>query len=411
MVVASFPELHAALTAPDQPFEILTEAICDIPTRIWKQAAPSLPAILLASQAHAGRTFTVYDDERTSFGEHFRQAAALARRLIENYGVRKGDRVAIAMRNFPEWSVAFWGASAAGAVVVPLNSWGTGAELAFARQALDITGRNIGLLRQLATTAESRYRVGTGRQQDVLRAQVELTVLIQESLRREQAIANAEAALAALLDLPLGMELPPIAGTSLSATAPELMPLLEGLEERSARLRATRARIEEARARARAAKLEGLPDVDLGLGYRIREEFRGDPVSGEDFFSAKITLRLPVYRSKWKARLAEERALLRGAEADHRAERAALVALTRRAHAELQRSTSEEALLETGLVPQAQQSLDSNRSAYEVGQIDFLSLLDSQVRLLDAELRLARTRADKRLAFATLEAAAGEKLR
>jgi len=129
---ASFPEIHAALTAPEQPFEIVTEAIRGIPTRLWKQAAPSLPAILLASRAHADRTFTVYDDERTSFEDHFRQAAVIAQRLVDDYGVRKGDRVAIAMRNFPEWSVAFWGASAAGAVVVPLNSWGTGTELAFA---------------------------------------------------------------------------------------------------------------------------------------------------------------------------------------------------------------------------------------------------------------------------------------
>ena len=75
------------------------------------------------------------------------------------------------------------------------------------------------------------------------------------------------------------------------------------------------------------------------------------------------------------------------------------------------RASSEEALLETGLVPQARQSLASSRSAYKVGRIEFLSLLDSQVRLLGAELRLARARADKRLAFASLEAAAGEKLR
>ena len=68
-------------------------------------------------------------------------------------------------------------------------------------------------------------------------------------------------------------------------------------------------------------------------------------------------------------------------------------------------------MLETGLVPQAQQSLESSRSAYEVGRIGFLSLLDSQVRLLGAELQLARARADKRHAFAALESAAGEKLR
>jgi outer membrane protein TolC len=91
--------------------------------------------------------------------------------------------------------------------------------------------------------------------------------------------------------------------------------------------------------------------------------------------------------------------------------RATLIEEIRSAHAELVRSSAEGALLETGLVPQAQQSLEASRSAYKVGRIEFLSLLDSQVRLLEAELRLARARADKRRAFAALEAAAGEELR
>jgi cobalt-zinc-cadmium efflux system outer membrane protein len=285
------------------------------------------------------------------------------------------------------------------------------AELVFARQAENITERNVGLLRQLAKTAESRYRVGTGLQQDALRAQVELTALLQDGLRREQAIAYAEASLIALLDLPPQSELPRIARADLRVAAPELAPLLEGLEQRSARLRAAKARVQAARARVDTARHEGFPDLDVGLGYRVREDVPGDPVAGDDFFSAKITVRLPVYRSKWKAKVAQKRSLVRRAEAEYRAEHASLAMLTRRAHAELVRAASEEALLATGLVPQAQQSLDSSRSAYKVGRIDFLSLLDSQVRLLDAELQLARSRADRRLAFATLEAAAGEKLR
>ena len=75
------------------------------------------------------------------------------------------------------------------------------------------------------------------------------------------------------------------------------------------------------------------------------------------------------------------------------------------------RADAEQKLLETGLVPQARQSLDSSRSGYEVGRIEFLSLLDSQVRLLNAELRGVRSLADRRIAFAALEAALGEDLR
>ena len=285
------------------------------------------------------------------------------------------------------------------------------AELAFAQQALDITRRNIALLRQLSATAESRYRVGGGLQQDVLRAQVELTALLEQELRRAEAIERAEARLVALLDLPPDLELPRTAALVLDAPLPALPPLFERLESTNARLRAAARGVEEARHRVRVSELEGMPDIDLGLGYRVRRDVTGDPVNGDDFLSAGFTVRLPLDRSKWRARVAERNALLRRAEASLRDVRNTLGARVRTAHAELTRALSEEALLETGLIPQARQSLASSRSAYEVGRIEFLSLLDSQVRLLDAELRLARARADKRSAFAILETASGEKLR
>ncbi len=284
-------------------------------------------------------------------------------------------------------------------------------ELGFAQRALDITGRNVALLRQLAATAESRYRVGTGLQQDVLRAQVELTALLQDQLRRREAVSRAESRLLELLDLPIGTSLPRTSDLRMEAEEPSLESILAELERHSPRIEAARKPAEAAEARGRTAELEGLPVVDLGVGYRVRERVPGDPVEGDDFFSAGFTIRLPVHRAKWRAREAEARAEVRLAKAELRGIRAELGALARAAHAELVRATSEEDLLETGLLPQARQSLASSRTAYEVGRIDFPSLLDSQVRLLDAELRLVRARADRRVAFASLEAAAGEKLR
>ncbi|HJT08888.1 MAG TPA: class I adenylate-forming enzyme family protein, partial [Stellaceae bacterium] len=100
-------------------------------TRVWKNAPPSLRAVLEASRAHGDLPFLVYEDERLTFAEHYRRCAALATALRERYGIAKGDRVAIAMRNFPEWSVAFWAAAAIGAIVVPLNAWMTGPELEY----------------------------------------------------------------------------------------------------------------------------------------------------------------------------------------------------------------------------------------------------------------------------------------
>jgi len=102
---------------------------------------------------------------------------------------------------------------------------------------------------------------------------------------------------------------------------------------------------------------------------------------------------------------------LRRAEADYRAARAKLRSALRSRFAELRRADAAVALLETGLVPQSRQSLEASRAGYEVDKVDFLSLVDSQVSLLEAELRLERARAERRVAFAGLEAALGESLR
>src|SRR5437764_14686818 len=124
-------EATEVLTASGQIFEVADETVRGIPMKIWKNAPPSLRAVLEMSRGHGDQTFLVYEDERMTFEGHFRTVAHLARRLVDDYGVKKGDRVAIAMRNFPEWSLAFWAAAAAGAVVVPLNAWWTGDELAY----------------------------------------------------------------------------------------------------------------------------------------------------------------------------------------------------------------------------------------------------------------------------------------
>lgn len=284
-------------------------------------------------------------------------------------------------------------------------------ELGFAQRALDVTERNLELLRQLAKIAEAKYKVGEGLQQDVIRAQVALTELLDERIRREAAIRSAEARVARLLDLAAGARLPRTASLRDDAPLPDLEPLLEGLEATSPRLRALTERIEEAEHRKRAAELEGYPDFDLGVGYRIRKRVPGDPVNGDDFVGASITIELPVNRRRWRAAVSEQDALLRRSRAEYRRVQAELRdALTAR-HADLVRADREIDLLEGGLVPQARQSLDASRSGYEVDKVDFLSLIDSQVRLLRAQLRLERAIADRRTTFAALEAAVGTSLR
>jgi long-chain acyl-CoA synthetase len=125
----SIAEANATLTAPGQIFEMEELTIRGVPTRTWKNAPPSLRAVLDLSLQHGDATFLVYEDERTTFAEHYRIACTLAHRLQHAFGIEPGDRVAIVMRNLPEWVMAFWATTLAGAIVVPLNAWWSAEEL------------------------------------------------------------------------------------------------------------------------------------------------------------------------------------------------------------------------------------------------------------------------------------------
>jgi long-chain acyl-CoA synthetase len=128
--VMTVAQAHAQLTAPGQRFEIEDRVIRGIPTRTWKNAPATLREVFLNGRAFGEREFLVYEGDRATFEAFARATVTLARRLQAD-GVVKGDRVAVIMRNLPEWPVAFFAASLAGAIATPLNAWWTGAELEY----------------------------------------------------------------------------------------------------------------------------------------------------------------------------------------------------------------------------------------------------------------------------------------
>jgi long-chain acyl-CoA synthetase len=130
----SIEEANRTLTASGQMFEMEDVEIRGVVTRVWKNAPPGLRAILEMTRAHGDKDYLVYEDERTTFDQNFANVAGVARALQERFGVEKGDRTSIVMRNLPEWVTAFWATAAAGAVNVPLNAWWTGPEIEYGLQ-------------------------------------------------------------------------------------------------------------------------------------------------------------------------------------------------------------------------------------------------------------------------------------
>ncbi|MFJ9519583.1 class I adenylate-forming enzyme family protein [Kitasatospora sp. NPDC101801] len=120
--------VQAALRAPGMPFEV--ESTPEGPR--YLRAPRTLRDLLDGTLAHGARPFLIAGSGRYTFAEHHGAAASLATHCVGAYGLRPGDRVAIAMRNLPEWQVAFWACQAAGLVAVPLNAWWTAEELSYA---------------------------------------------------------------------------------------------------------------------------------------------------------------------------------------------------------------------------------------------------------------------------------------
>ena len=128
-----FEDAAAAVTAPGQPFEVTTVTLpAGHQVEVFAHSPPSLREVFGTARERHGAVFLVYEDERWTFPDTMRQVDAAGRVLVDRYGVREGDRVAIAMRNYPEWVMAFAAITSIGAVSVSLNAWWTADELDYA---------------------------------------------------------------------------------------------------------------------------------------------------------------------------------------------------------------------------------------------------------------------------------------
>ena len=121
----------AELTAPGAPFEIGEIDVRGAPARVYKHAPPTVRDLWLSTAAFGPRDYIVYEGERLTYTRAHAQVAAIAGWLAE-HGVAPGERVAIAMRNYPEWLLIYWACVSCGIAVVGMNAWWVAEEMAYA---------------------------------------------------------------------------------------------------------------------------------------------------------------------------------------------------------------------------------------------------------------------------------------
>jgi long-chain acyl-CoA synthetase len=126
-----FHEACAAVCAPGTPFEIREVDVLGVPTKVFAGTPPNMRHLFALAAARTD-DFIVYEDERWTMPEVLGLAGRIGHALVHDLGVEHGDRVAIAMRNYPEWIAAFTAITSIGAVAVPLNAWWVTDEIVFA---------------------------------------------------------------------------------------------------------------------------------------------------------------------------------------------------------------------------------------------------------------------------------------
>ena len=128
----TFLEANAAVTGPGQIFELIDAEVRGVKMKVFKNAPAHLGQLFAGARGHGDKPFLVYENETYTFAQASDRIDALASLLVNTYGVKKGDRVAVAMRNFPEWVMSFAAIISVGAINVSMNSWWTEDEMDFA---------------------------------------------------------------------------------------------------------------------------------------------------------------------------------------------------------------------------------------------------------------------------------------
>ena len=131
MHYAELKTAWAELTGPGGTFEIETVEVRGQPLRTYKNAPPNIRALWLSTAAFADREYLIYADERITYAQAHAQVNAVAAWLTAQ-GVKRGDRVAIAMRNYPEWMLIYWTCVCLGVAAVGMNAWWVPEEMDYA---------------------------------------------------------------------------------------------------------------------------------------------------------------------------------------------------------------------------------------------------------------------------------------
>ncbi len=271
----------------------------------------------------------------------------------------------------------------------------------------EVTQRNKRILEDFAKIAETRYGVGEGIQQDVFKAHVEVSKMVDDLIMLGQRKRALEAKLNALLNRPPETSVGepeevvfrtfPFTIEELQKMALEMNPTLKGMK-----------RMIEAKEKAYAlAKREYYPDFNFKFAYGQRDN--SPDMKRRDMLTGMMEMNIPIfYKSKQDRKVAETRAEILAAEAQYRAMKNEVLFMITDMASMIQRGERQLELYKTGILPQTGLQINSAMSSYRVNKADFMTLLDSQMTLYKYELEYHQALTEYEKNVANLGAAIGK---
>lgn len=273
-----------------------------------------------------------------------------------------------------------------------------------AYKTLEILEKNRDFLEKIAKITEAKYRVGSGIQQDLVKAQLEISLLAQRIEVAEQQRASQEASILALLRRPLDSTATRIkpAETKRSELTYSVERLFELARENSPRLRSRRELVESKNFAVDLAKKDYLPDFNATFQYqKTGSHF-------PDYYMTMVEVKVPLYFwRKQRLGVEEAAATLAQSRNEYQAETQGLFFGIKDQF--LLAKTSERllALYEQAVIPQATTGVESALAAYESGKVDFLNVMNSLTGILNYEMDYYKQLTDQKKSLAKLEELVG----
>jgi len=281
-------------------------------------------------------------------------------------------------------------------------------QIYFTDKSLAIVDKNLKILDDFVTITESKYSVGQGAQQDLFKAQVEHSKLLDMRITLEQQRKSLQASLNALLYRPAETPVGSIPDFDIKPPIQSPEELRNIAYENRPMLKSLNALIEKGKSGHKLAEKEFYPDFNVAFEYMQRDRVMDEP--GDDMYSLGVTFNLPVRRERRRAMVAESNSEITMATEELNVQKNSINSGISDLLAQLERRRKLAELYRTGIIPQAGQSLESATIAYRVNKVDFLNLLDSRMTLFNYERELYDSLADYQMKRAQLEALVGKEL-